>query len=296
MVIKLDLEKAYDRMRWEFIQDTLLQMRLPSQLIAVIMHCVSSCSLNILWNGEPSGAFQPTRGLRQGDPLSLYLFVACMERLSQLIETYCLEGKWKAIPITRGGTRISHLMFAYDVVLVGDASREQAQIIKACLQEFCEASRQKVSMQKSSILFSPNMTAAVIAEVCNLLEMQPTEDFGRYLGVPTINGRVTAGMFQAVINRVKNRLAGWKTKCLSLAGRITMIKSTITAIPAYVMQSARLPRSVCDGLDKRIWRFLWGGTVMERKPHLVAWIQSLRRKHRLGWVYEACVNLTQRTS
>ena len=64
MVIKLDLEKAYDRMRWEFIQDTLLQMRLPSQLIAMIMHCVSSCSLNILWNGEPSGAFQPTRGLR----------------------------------------------------------------------------------------------------------------------------------------------------------------------------------------------------------------------------------------
>ena len=201
-----------------------------------------------------------------------------MERLSQLIETFCLAGRWKAFPITRGGTRLSHLMFADDVVLFGEASREQAQLIRDCLDEFCSASGQRVSMQKSNIYFSPNTNEAVVAEVCNILSMKQTDNLGRYLGVPTIHGRVTKNLFQNVVTRVDNRLAGWKTKCLSLAGRITLIKSTITAIPAYVMQSARLPRSVCDELDKKIRRFLWGGTALERKPHLVAWGKVIQEK------------------
>jgi len=86
MAIKLDLEKSYDRLRWDFIHETLNKMKLSSLLVAVIMNCISSCSLSILWNGEPTKFFNPSRGIRQGDPLSPYLFVACMERLSQLIE------------------------------------------------------------------------------------------------------------------------------------------------------------------------------------------------------------------
>jgi len=153
MAIKLDLEKAYDRLSWSFIHDTLSHMRIPEQLIAVIMHCVSSCSLNILWNGEPTAAFSPSRGIRQGDPLYPYLFVACMERLSQLIDADCQAGRWKGIPVSRGGPRISHLMFANDVVLFGEASKEQASIVQACLSEFCKLSGQKLSTQKSSIYF-----------------------------------------------------------------------------------------------------------------------------------------------
>jgi len=117
MAIKIDLEKAYDRLRWTFIHDTLAQMKLPESIIGIIMNCVTSSTLNILWNGEPTGAFYPTRGIRQGDPLSPYLFVACMERFSQLIEASCSGGQWKGIPVCKGGPRISHLMFADDIVL-----------------------------------------------------------------------------------------------------------------------------------------------------------------------------------
>ena len=119
-------------------------------------------------------------------------------------------------------------------------------------------------------------------EVCNTLGIEQTDDLGRYLGVPVINGRVTSATFQDVLTRVDRRLAGWKTKCLSLAGRATLIQSTITAIPAYVMQSARLPRSLCDGLDRKIRRFLWGGTTMERKVHLVPWSSIIRDKTQGG--------------
>jgi len=278
MAIKLDLEKAYDRLRWDFIQDTLVEMRIPDSLVKAIMSCVTSCTLNILWNGKPSETFQPSRGVRQGDPLSPYLFVAGMDRLSQLIEAYCMKGDWQAIPITRNGTRLSHLMFADDVVLLGEASKTQAQVMMKCLLEFCQASGQKISLEKSKVYFSPNTNAATIAEICSILNMPATADFGRYLGVPTLHGRVTNAHYQDVIKRVENRLAGWKAKCLSMAGRLTLIQSTINAIPAYVMQTARLPRSVCDGLDKRVRRFLWGGTNLSRKPHLAAWDTVIKDK------------------
>ena len=154
MAIKLDLEKAYDRVRWDFIRDTLIRMKLPDSLIEVIMSCVTTSSLSILWNGEPSESFKPTRGIRQGDPLSPYLFVACMERLSQLINTLQRGGRWKAIPVSRGGTKISHLMFADDVVLFGEASAEQAHMIRSCLNEFCEWSGQKVNTQNEYLFLS----------------------------------------------------------------------------------------------------------------------------------------------
>jgi len=74
-----------------------------------------------------------------------------------------------------------------------------------------------------------------------------------------------------VLDRVGKKFAGWKTKCLSLAGWITLIQSTIEAIPAYTLQTMKLPRSICDQVDKMMRRFLWGGTTYERKPHLVQW-------------------------
>jgi len=64
LTIKLDLEKAYDQLRWGFIKDSLYRMGLPSSFITMIMNCVTSCTLNILWNGEPTKSFQPTRGVR----------------------------------------------------------------------------------------------------------------------------------------------------------------------------------------------------------------------------------------
>jgi len=201
-----------------------------------------------------------------------------MERLSQLIEQSNNVGQWKAIQLTRGGTNLTHLMFADDVVLFGEASKAQALVIKTCLQQFCEASGQKVSAQKSRIFFSPNTNEATMAEVCSTLGIEHTNDPGRYLGVPVINGRVTSAMFQDVITRVERRLAGWQTKCLSLAGRATLIQSTIMAIPAYMMQSTRLPCSVCDTLDRKVRRFVWGGTTMERKIRLVPWNKLIREK------------------
>ena len=86
MAVKIDLAKAYDRLEWSFILKVLLAFRFPQSLIVLIMSCISSTSMSILFNGGKLDTFKPSRGIRQGDPLSPYLFIICIEYLGQLIE------------------------------------------------------------------------------------------------------------------------------------------------------------------------------------------------------------------
>lgn len=79
MIIRIDLEKAYDRLKWHFIEETLMDVGLPQTLVSIIMECVTSASFRLLWNGECTDVINQSRGLRQGDPISLYIFVLCME-------------------------------------------------------------------------------------------------------------------------------------------------------------------------------------------------------------------------
>lgn len=117
MSIKIDLEKAYDRLNWNFVENCLNECKFPSNLINIIQHCISSPSFKILWNGEKTNMFTPSRGIRQRDPLSTYLFVICMERLSHIIADQVDGQYWKPMRADRYGPQISHLLFADDLLL-----------------------------------------------------------------------------------------------------------------------------------------------------------------------------------
>lgn len=73
MALYIDLEKAYDRIIWDFLKDTLREIGLLLYFIDIIMECVTSCNMRSLWNGEASNSFSMSQGIRQGDPLSPYL-------------------------------------------------------------------------------------------------------------------------------------------------------------------------------------------------------------------------------
>lgn len=178
MTIKIDFEKAYDRLKWSFIRDTLTKMNFPLRMINVIMDCVSSPSMRVLWNVEQTEAFLPSRGIRQGDPLSPYLFVLCMERLNQVIEEAVLGGKWKPIHASIGGPLLSNLFFADDIILFAEASIEQATIIRDFLGRFCSASGQRVSLQKSQVYFSQNIPSETQVAISDSLGMDSTDDLG----------------------------------------------------------------------------------------------------------------------
>ncbi|RYQ97763.1 hypothetical protein Ahy_B08g093845 [Arachis hypogaea] len=271
MAIKIDLKKAYDLLNWEFIRDTLIEARLPNNLVDLISHCYSSVEMKVLWNGIPSISFTPSRGIRQGDPMSPYLFVLCIERLSQTISFALNQNFWEPMVLNRGGPKLSHLCFADDIVLFGKASMEQVEVVWGILDLFCKCSGQKVNYVKSCVYFSNNMCFARKKELSDALGMRLTNNMGKYLGVPLLHGRSKKEDFQFILDRMANRLSSWKAKNLSLAGKVTLTQSALASIPSYVMQTMKLPLSICDSIDKICRNFLWRSVSSGRKLHLMSW-------------------------
>ncbi|GJU55709.1 retrovirus-related pol polyprotein from transposon TNT 1-94 [Tanacetum coccineum] len=133
--------------------------------------------------------FVPSRGTRQADPLSPYLFVVCMERLNHFIEVAVESGHWKPRCCNRGGPKLTNLFFADHIVLFTEESRDQAHVIKSCLQRFCDASGEIVSFPKSRIYFTRNVPDECADKVSGILGIDHTDDLGYYLRTPTINRR-----------------------------------------------------------------------------------------------------------
>ncbi|XP_055960979.1 uncharacterized protein LOC126672148 [Mercurialis annua] len=271
MVIKIDLEKAYDRISWDFLSETLEDIGFPTFMSKVIMSCVSTVSMNILWNSSLLDEFYPTCGIRQGDPISPYLFVLCVERLSHLINKACSNKQWKPLSMGRHCPGLSHLFFADDLLLFSEASYEQVEIINSILDTFRSSAGQRVNKDKTKVHFSTNVPNATKNALDHNLGFQATEDLGTYLGVPLIHGRYSKRHCTGVMESIMTRLSSWNARSLSLAGRSTLIKSVISSIPIYTMQTASLPRGSCNLIDKSCRRFLWGSTSDNRKINLVKW-------------------------
>ncbi|CAL9005467.1 unnamed protein product, partial [Prunus brigantina] len=145
---KIYLSKAYDRLSWHFVEYVLLELRLLAPLVKLIMNCVQSVRYHINVNGELTAPFSPIDGIRQGDPLSPYLFVLCIEKLSHVICDAVSKKKWRPVKSSQFGPVISHLFFADDLVLFAEASASQAKIMKSCLDLFCSAFGQVVNFDK----------------------------------------------------------------------------------------------------------------------------------------------------
>ncbi|CAA7051323.1 unnamed protein product [Microthlaspi erraticum] len=238
MLLKLDLEKAYDRIRWDFLKDTLQAAQLPKSWVGWIMTCVSGPDMSILWNGE------------------------------QMAVT---EKKWKPIRLSRGGPNLSHVCFADNLILFAEASVGQIRVIRGILEKFCVASGQKVSLEKSKIFFSENVSRDMGKLISDESGIGSTRDLGKYLGMPVLQKRINKDTFADVLEKVSSRLAGWRGQMLSFAGRITLTRSVLSSIPVHIMSTIVLPQSIVTRLDKVARAFLWGDTEEKRRQHLVSW-------------------------
>ena len=208
MAIKVDLEKAYDRMEWCFIHKVLQAYHFPQSLIRVIMSCVTSTRVCILFSGGKLEAFNPLRGLRQGDPLSPYIFILCMEYLGHLIEKKCIKGVWKPLQASRSNIGISHLFFADDLILFAKVDVDYCEIISEVLDELCAESGQKVSMEKSRIYFSPSVQPKIKSGIYSRLRIQAMTNIGNYLGFPINHRGVPRNRMNFIVEKVMSKLVG----------------------------------------------------------------------------------------
>ncbi|KAL0010145.1 hypothetical protein SO802_005253 [Lithocarpus litseifolius] len=229
---------------------------IPVDLIAVIMSCVSTVSTSILVNGEALDPIYPSRGIRQGDPLSPYLFILCMDYLGQLIEEKCHIKLWHPVKVAQSGPAFSHLFFADDLMLFAKADHVNCTAIRDVLDDFCSISGQSISETKSRVFFSPNVDRDTRDSLCDILGFASTPDLGKYLRIPIKHGSASSQDYSFILDRVKKKLAGWKANLLSMAGRAVLIQASIAAIPSYVMQCSHLPVKILEGLDRVNRNFL----------------------------------------
>lgn len=136
MALKLDLSKAYDRVEWKFLGDVLTKMGFSERWMHLMIKCVSTVRYEIVNSGRKMGPITPTRGIRQGDPLSPYLFLVCAEGFSALINKYVKSGWISGCRVARGAPVISHMLFADDSYVYGKSSLEEANKISQLLHSF----------------------------------------------------------------------------------------------------------------------------------------------------------------
>lgn len=219
------------------------------------MSCVSSSSISILFNGGALEPFLPSRGIRQRDLLSLYLYILCMEVLGALISEKCNAKLWNPIKASRGGPAFSHLFFADDLVLFAKADLKNCMAIREVLDSFCSISGQKVSQEKSRVFFSPNVPPDARIEMCQTLGFRSTPSLGKYLGF-SIKHLAMPQDLGYIVERVQGGLAGWKANLLSFVGRLILTQAVTTTIPNYVMQCVAFSTKILNSVDRLSRNFL----------------------------------------
>ncbi|MCH84159.1 ribonuclease H protein, partial [Trifolium medium] len=276
--IKTDMAKAYDRLEWGFLQATLVSMNFPPKLINTIMRCVTTVSFSILINGSPTKAFLPTRGLRQGDPLSPYLFILCADVLSALISSAQENKLIHGVKIAPRAPEITHLFFADDSIMFCRATIDETEHMKMLISTYQQASGQLVNYHKSELIFSKKVNHSIKMAIHQILPMPMVDHFSKYLGQPTVIGRSKKQAFSFIQDKIWKKLKGWKEKNLSFAGRGTLIKAVAQAIPTYLMSSFLLPKGLCNLLEQMSSKFWWGSNVDQRKIHWVNWKKTCKQK------------------
>lgn len=294
MALKLDMSKAYDRIEWKFLRDILTAMGFSDKWISLVMQCVSTVEYNIIHGEFEIGPIIPTRGLRQGDPLSPYLFVICAEGLAALIK--CFEArKWvQGIKICKRAPVISHMLFADDTYLFCKADLNEAGKIKELLSTYEKASGQQVNINKSTIFYSANVIEYNKQLICSELQIKEADEACKYLGLPNILGRNKTVIFSYLKDRVLNSIQNWNEKNMSKPTKEILLKMVAQVLPSYAMNVFLLPLELIRDIEKSMAKFFWNSSKNQSSKIIwMSWDRLARHKQTggLGFRYLRDFNL-----
>uniref|UniRef100_A0A8I6XYS4 Reverse transcriptase domain-containing protein n=1 Tax=Hordeum vulgare subsp. vulgare TaxID=112509 RepID=A0A8I6XYS4_HORVV len=233
--VKADMSKAYDRVEWSFLEAMLGKLGFSNGWIALVMKCVTTVSYQIKVNGTFTQQFCPSRSLRQGDPLSPYLFVICAEGLSTLLRHAEEQGVLHGVKICPRAPCVSHLLFADDSMLLLRAQQQEATALHNILQLYEACSGQCINTEKSAIMFSPNTQDQDRISVKGALAIQSEDWNDKYLGLPVHVGRSRKQAFRYLKRNMCGRVYEWQEKLLAKESKEVLVKAVGQAIPTYAM-------------------------------------------------------------
>ncbi|KAA3468221.1 reverse transcriptase [Gossypium australe] len=245
MAVKLDMSKAYDRVEWSYLNEVVLKMGFAESWVELIMKCISTVSYTVNINGNRGRLF-----------LS-YKRITTSEGLSALIRQAVGVGNLRGVKASRRGPEISHLLFANDCLLFGEATKKRAYFLKETLKQYEQCSGQCVNFNKSTIFFSSNTLEGVKQETSEVLGMRCSTNIEKYLGLPNVVGKRKKESFQNLKDKINQRICQWSSRYLSQGGKEVFIKSVLQAIPTYAMTCFLLPKTLCGELESMFAKYWW---------------------------------------
>ena len=191
--------------------------------VNLMMQCISKATYSALINREPHGHITPTRGLRQGDPLSPYLFLLCMEGFHGLLMKAEENRDIRGVSICQSAPKLTHLLFADDSLIFCRVKINECEKILEILAIYERASRQQINRDKTTLFFSKSTSLQMQASIQEALGVPVVKQYEKYLGLPSFIGWKKDN-FDNIKQRVWKKLQGWEGKFLSQGGREILIK------------------------------------------------------------------------
>ena len=258
LLFKVDFEKTYDFVDWKYLDSVMEKMTFPTLWRKWMMECISTPTISVLVNGSPTEEFKLERGLRQGDPLSSFLFLITAEGLHVMMKVVVDKGLFTPYGVgTHGDVVISNLQFANDTLLMRVKGWANIHILKAVLILFESVSGLKINFLKS-LLYGVNISDSWLHEAAAVPFL--------YLGLP-IGGDPRKHIFwyplveriiRKLVERIKRKLSGWKSCNLSMGGRLILLKSVLSFILVYFLSFFKAPSGIISILGSIFNAFFWG--------------------------------------
>ncbi|KAL6558442.1 hypothetical protein OROMI_018792 [Orobanche minor] len=268
-IIKLDMEKAYDRINWNFIFQVMTRFDFSVAWVNFIKSCISNCWFSILVNGQSAGFFKSDRGIRQGDPLSPLIFAIAADYFSRSIDKMFDRNPTMFYKIKKK-VKITHLAYADDILIFLNATKKNLHLLNNCLTHYENVSGQKVNNFKSNfIMYKP--TPQVANWVQRISGFKNATLPVMYLGVPLWKGFQSFEMYSPLISKIKTKILNWNHHLLSMGGRLELIKSVLNSIAFFSLQVLKPPENVIIALERIFNKFLWGTSDNRRRFHWAAW-------------------------
>ncbi|XP_071715315.1 uncharacterized protein [Rutidosis leptorrhynchoides] len=259
VIFKVDFEKAFDILNWNFLLEVMRSMGFGSKWIKWISSCLMSASISILINGSPTDEFLLGRGVRQGDPLSPFLFILAAEGLNILTKAAIDRGLFKGVEVGEDKVLVSHLKYADDTIFFGEWRRSNALNLRSLLKCFELSSGLKVNFQKSC-LYGVGVDFEEVSRTARHIGCNVGKFPFIYVGLPIGAKMNKLNSWDPVLEKFKNRLASWKIGSLSFGGRLVLIKSVLNSLPLYYFSLFRAPPRVLKSLEKVRRAFFWGNS------------------------------------